>query len=232
MIAAASVGISFGSAWLCALVSFGVASEDKVRGLYFILGRIAGLVLLGMAIATLGFFADIPPLYFVIIFGVLSILFGFIVISQVTGFGDRMFRFFRLRKRSVKENPAHASNPGKHHGKGECKGGLKEGHKMRKFKNSYVFALGVARGATPCLKIMVLVPLLVSVDIYLALAMILVYALASTIYPVIGFLSGSLLRSVEKHATYVRVAAALILVAVGVYSIINVLTQVHPAGGF
>ncbi|UCD91998.1 MAG: hypothetical protein JSV43_07150 [Methanobacteriota archaeon] len=232
MIAAASVGISFGSAWLCALVSFGVASEDRIRGLNFILGRIVGLVFLGLVIATLGFFADIPPLYFVIIFGILSILFGFIVISQVTGLGGRIAGAFRLKKEPVEGNPGHAHNPGKHHKKGECKGGMKEGHKMRKFKNSYVFALGVARGATPCLKIMVLVPLLVSVDILLALAMILVYALTSTIYPVIGFLSGSLIRSVEKHATYVKVAAALILVAVGVYSIINVLTTAHPAGGF
>ncbi|TET91295.1 MAG: hypothetical protein E3J35_03130 [Methanomassiliicoccales archaeon] len=213
-------------------MSFGVSSESKIRGLNFILGRIVGLVFLGLAIAALGLFADIPPLYFVITFGVLSILFGFIVISQVTGLGDRIVNVFRSKKQTVEGNPGHSPNPGKHHGKGECKGGMKEGHKMRKFKNSYVFALGVARGATPCLKIMILVPLLVSVDILLALAMILVYALTSTVYPVIGFLSGSLLRSVEKHALYVRVAAALILVGVGVYSIINVLTTLHPAGGF
>jgi hypothetical protein len=227
LIAAASVGLSFGSAWLCALVSFGVASEDKTRGIYFILGRIAGLVLLGMAIATFSFFADLPPLYFVVAFGLLSIVFGFIVIMQVTGHWDRFKGLFRSKKVVKAE---HALNPGKHHGEGDCKGPMGEGRKMRRFKNSYIFGLGIARGATPCLKIMVLVPLLVAVDIYLALAMILVYALASTIYPVIGFLSGNLLRSVEKHATYVKVAAALTLVAVGIYSIINVLTQSHPGG--
>lgn len=227
MIAAASVGLSFGSAWLCALVSFGVASEDKVRGIYFILGRIVGLVFLGLAIATFGFFADLPPLYFVAAFGALSIVFGFIVIMQVTGHWDRFIGLFRSKSTSGSE---HTSNPGKHHGKGNCKGPMREGRKMRKFKNNYIFGLGIARGATPCLKIMVLVPLLVAVDIYLALAMILVYALASTVYPVIGFLSGNLLRSVEKHATYVKVAAAITLVAVGFYSIINVLTQSHPGG--
>ncbi len=227
MIAAASVGLSFGSAWLCALVSFGVASEDKVRGIYFILGRIVGLVFLGLAIATFSIFAGLPPLYFVVAFGILSILFGLIVITQATGHWSRFIEFFRSRK-PLESEPA--PNPGKHHGKGSCKGPMGEGRKMRKFKNSYIFGLGVARGATPCLKIMVLVPLLVAVDIYLALAMILVYALASTVYPVIGFLSGNLLRSVEKHATYVKVAAALTLVAVGIYSIVNVLTQSHPGG--
>jgi cytochrome c biogenesis protein CcdA len=235
LIAAASVGISLGGAWLCALVSFGVASEDKVRGLNFILGRIVGLVILGLAVATLGFFADLPPLYFVIAFGVLSVLFGFIVIAQVTGFGDRIAGFFRPKKSLAEGNPSSnpnpGPNPGRHHGNGKCGKGPKEGHKMRKFKNSYVFALGVARGATPCLKIMVLVPLLVAVDIYLALAMILVYALTSTIYPVIGYLSGNLLRSVEKHAKYVKVAAAIVLVSVGIYSIINVLTQIQTHGG-
>lgn len=181
-----------------------------------------GLVFLGLAIATIGFFADLPPYYFVVAFGILSILFGFIVIAQVTGHWDRMAAALRPAKAGK-----HSQNPGKHHGKGKC---MKEGRKMRRFKNNYIFGLGIARGATPCLKIMILIPLLVAVDIYTALAMILVYALASTIYPVIGFLSGNLLHSVEKHATYVRVSAALILVAVGVYSIINVLTTAHAGG--
>jgi cytochrome c biogenesis protein CcdA len=225
LIAAAGVGVSFGGAWLCALVSFGVTSEDKVRGMYFILGRIVGLVFLGLAIATFSFFADLPPLYFVVAFGVLSILFGVIVIAQVTGFSER-FEGIWPWKRS-----RGMGNPGKHHGKKHFKKALKEGAKARKFKNSYVFGLGVARGATPCLKILILVPLLVAVDIYLALAMILVYALTSTIYPVIGFLSGSILQSVEKHALYVKLGAALVLVAVGVYSIINVFTQSHTGGG-
>ncbi len=180
-----------------------------------------------MAIATFSFFADLPPLYFVVAFGILSIVFGFIVIAQVTGHWDLFTGF--LRRTEVPET-GQLPRPGKHQGKANCKGGLKEGHKMRKFKNSYIFGLGIARGATPCLKIMILVPLLVAVDIYLALAMILVYALASTVYPVIGFLSGNLLCSVEKHATYVKVSAALVLVAVGVYSIINVLTKTHPGG--
>jgi cytochrome c biogenesis protein CcdA len=224
LIAAASVGLSFGSAWLCALVSFGVTSEDQVRGIYFILGRIVGLVFLGLAIATFSFFADLPPLYFVVAFGILSILFGFMVIAQVTGTWERLTSYLPWKKSN------EAGNPGKHHGKKHFKRALKEGQKARKFKNGYVFGLGVARGATPCLKILILVPLLVAVDIYLALAMILVYALTSTIYPVIGFLSGNLLRSVEKHAFYVKVSAALLLVAVGVYSIINVLTQSHTGG--
>ncbi len=186
-----------------------------------------GLVFLGLAIATFSFFAGMPPLYFVAAFGVLSIVFGFIVIMQVTGHWDRFTGLFRSKTAPESGN---VPNPGKHHGKGNCKGPMGEGRKMRKFKNSYIFGLGLARGATPCLKIMILVPLLVAVDIYLALAMILVYALVSTVYPVIGFLSGNLLRSVEKHATYVKVAAALTLVAVGVYSIVNVLTQSHPGG--
>jgi cytochrome c biogenesis protein CcdA len=206
------------------LVSFGVTSEDQVRGIYFILGRIVGLVFLGLAIATFSFFADLPPLYFVVAFGILSIVFGFIVIAQVTGYSEQIVRILPWKKSSG------VSDDCKPHGKKHFKKALKEGQKARKFKNSYVFGLGIARGATPCLKIMILVPLLVAVDIYLALAMILVYALTSTIYPVIGFLSGNLLRSAEKHALYVKVSAALLLVAIGVYSIINVLTQSHTGG--
>jgi cytochrome c biogenesis protein CcdA len=193
--------------------------------MYFILGRIVGLVFLGMAIATFSFFADLPPLYFVVAFGILSILFGVIVIAQVTGFSERFAGIWPWKKSTG------TGNPGKHHGKKHFKKALREGAKARKFKNSYIFGLGVARGATPCLKILILVPLLVAVDIYLALAMILVYALTSSIYPIIGFLSGSVLQSAQKHATYVKVGAALVLVAVGVYSIINVMIQPHTGGG-
>lgn len=193
--------------------------------MYFILGRIVGLVFLGLAIATFSFFADLPPVYFVAAFGILSILFGFIVIAQITGFSERFAGIWPWKRSTG------IGNPGKHHGKKHFKKALKEGAKARKFKNSYVFGLGVARGATPCLKIFILVPLLVAVDIYLALAMILVYALASSIYPIIGFLSGSILQSAEKHAMYVKAGAALVLVGVGIYSIVNVLIQPHNGGG-
>ncbi len=230
------IGLSaFGSAWLCALASFGVSTEDKVGGLNFILGRIVGLMFLGLAIATIGFFADIPPVFFVIAFGILSILFGLLVIVQITGLTQRFPGFLRLRRNRDKEKRLHESNPAWNgplgHKKGKCRGGWKDGYKMRRFKNSYAFGLGFARGATPCLKVMVLVPLLVSVDIFLATAIILVYALASTVYPVIGFLSGNLLRSAKRHALYVKIAAAMTLVGIGVYSIVNVLMTSHPIDG-
>lgn len=199
------------------------------------MGRIVGLVLLGLLVATIGFFTDLSPLYFVLTFGVLSILFGFIVIAQTVRLRERVRHLFHRKTSSAGNSPSPASISGPIDGR--CHSGSgnacehREGYRMRRFKNSYVFALGIARGATPCLKIMVLLPLLVAVDIYLALAMILVYALASTIYPVIGYLSGNLLRSVEKHSLYVKMGAAVVLVTVGIYSILNVLIRVHPSGG-
>ncbi len=102
----------------------------------------------------------------------------------------------------------------KHHKNGKCR-------KQSRFKQKHVFALGLFRGATPCLKLMILAPLLIVVNIWLAIAMVLVYAASSTIYPVMGFLLGSLLRKPKRYHKHLRVAGALILITIGVYSIIN-----------
>jgi cytochrome c biogenesis protein CcdA len=114
-----------------------------------------------------------------------------------------------------------------HHGKhknGECK-------KSRNMKSKHVFILGLFRGATPCLKIMILVPLLITADFWLALAIVIVYAITSTVYPIMGFLFGSLLRKFERYHTHVRVAGAVILIFVGVYSLVNGLVFAeHPQG--
>ena len=39
LMVAAVIGISFGNAWVCILMSFGARSEEKSVGLWFIAGR-------------------------------------------------------------------------------------------------------------------------------------------------------------------------------------------------
>ena len=83
------------------------------------------------------------------------------------------------------------------------------------------FALGVLRGATPCIKIIVLAPLLVAVGFPSSMLIILVYASTSTVYPVIGYLSADILSKFEKHQLTLKIIGAVILIAIGVYTIIN-----------
>lgn len=243
LMVAAVIGLSFGNAWTCILLSFGTSSEKRSVGKWFILGRFLGLIILGSAISLLRFAAQDIMLQVLMIFGVSTILFGvFMLISQY------------LKLRYEKEHSQPASEGGLSDnailsllslfmvlpGKGKCKGGHlraknlhgKHGHhknngpcrRQKNIKGRYGFALGVLRGATPCAKVLVLAPLLVSFGYPASIPIILVYASVSTVYPVIGYLSADILTKFEKYKYAVRIIAALILITLGLYSIIKVLT--------
>jgi len=222
LLAAAAVGGSLGNAWICALLSLGCSIDSKKGGAEFIAGRFLGLVLLGGAIAGLGLAQDLNPIYFLVTFGVLTVVLGAFVLIRVltrhhmAKHGHPLLRLFHR---------------GMHHGKGQravmADGGEIDFEGSSKSKIAYIFLLGVVRGATPCVKIMVLAPLLISVDFGLAIGMVLVFAAASTVYPIIGFLSGNIIRQSKRYALYVRVGAALMMIVLGAYFIVNAVVGTH-----
>jgi putative Mn2+ efflux pump MntP len=57
-----------------------------------------------------------------------------------------------------------------------------------------------------------------------SLLLIGIYASASTIFPVIGYLSADVLSNFEDHQMKLKIAGALILVAIGIYAIVKVFT--------
>lgn len=201
---------------MCTLVSVACTADDERSGLNFILGRLLGLIIIGVAISAIGAVAQVPPVYFIAVFGILTILFGISVLFRA--FNIKL-KFLPMSKNKPKLN--HGHNPGHN----DCK-------KPKNIKNKHVFLLGLFRGATPCLKLMILAPLLIAVDFWLAVAIVIVYAAASTVYPVIGFLFGSLLRKSERYQKHLKVAGALILILVGVYSIINGLVLADHTRGY
>ena len=218
LIVSAVVGASLGNAWACALVSLSCSMESKKAGLAFISGRFIGLMLLGAAVAGLGLVELLRPTYLLVAFGVLTLALGAFVLVKT------------LNKRSMHMHgrPLIRLLHGRRH-RAQCERSLMaDGGEVRSTLESkptavYVFLLGVMRGATPCVKIMVLAPILISVDFGLAMLMVVVFALASTMYPVIGFLSGNILRQSKRYAFHVRVGAALIMVILGIYFVVNAL---------
>ena len=155
-----------------------------------------------MAIAMIGVFFEGYIFYLLILFGILTIIFGTFII-------------FKIYHRITKHRTGPDSNTCmQKHGDQLTK----HGSKMTK---RYGFFLGVFRGATPCLKVFILAPLLIVVELPLAFLMILVFASASTVYPIIGFLSANLLKNFGKYDAYVQVAGAIILISIGVFMILN-----------
>lgn len=224
LLAAAAVGISFANAWMCIGLSFGTRGESAAVGVRFIAGRVLGLVLLGVAISAVGMITEIPAIYFVAIFAAGSILFGVLMLVGILGGPGPLKR--RLR---------HAL--GLQRGDGTGCGGAEAvpeegGAKDRKgLKPAGAFLLGVMRGATPCVKLMVLAPLLIAVGPLWAVALSLVYAVASSAYPIIGFLLASSVSYLPRHERAVKVAGAAVMILIGAYMIVNEsLLHASPGG--
>ncbi|MCK5560136.1 MAG: hypothetical protein KAJ51_06065, partial [Thermoplasmata archaeon] len=189
LFAALLIGLSFSNAFVCIFLAFGISTvERRKTGVYFITGRFIGVIILGLTIASIGFIFDSFKIYFLIIFGILTIVFGGFVILRM---------YLRIKNQesnnkctscntstfcnsSCNENsncPSGSSGNCNNHS--NC---LNKPAINSKTTTRYSFLLGVFRGATPCLKIFILAPLLIIVDLWLAFFMILIFALASTIY--------------------------------------------------
>jgi len=240
---AAIIGISFGNVWTCIFMGFGTSAEHKRVGKFFIAGRFLGLVFLGSVISLLRFAAqEVMPLI-LLIFGISTIFFGLFMLLKHT-----IKTYFSIEgphailKRSPSDNfilsflsffmvlPGNKKCRGKskkspnHNDHYDNHGPGRRGHYKKRvdFEGKCGFVLGVLRGATPCAKVIVLAPLLVAVGFPFSLLLILVYALTSTIYPIIGYLSAELLSRFEKYRFALKLLGALILISIGIYTIINV----------
>jgi cytochrome c biogenesis protein CcdA len=229
IITAAIIGISFGNAWTCIFMSFGTSAEERSVGRWFIVGRFLGLVALGSVISLLRFAAQEAMPAILLIFGISTIAFGlFELIRYVIKNRSVTLGTHRSKERYPTNRIVFSllslfvAIPHK----GKCGGGHKKGkgcRKKRMLEKRSGFVLGVLRGATPCAKVIVLAPLLVAFGFPQSLLLILVYAGASSMYPIIGYLSADVLSNFREHQLKLKILGAVILVIIGVYTIIKVM---------
>ena len=226
LLAAFIIGISFSNAWVCILLGFSTTSgtsdsaEQKNVGLFFILGRFLGLMILGMVIVSLGFIFEGYIFYLLLLFAAFTIVFGLLIIFKV---------YHRIKNHGiftkVKGKPSEQCNNA-YLGAGSCIGksktDLKTGINPKgDMTKSYGFFLGVFRGATPCIKVLILAPLLLVSPLDLAIMMVLVFTAATTTYPVIGFLSANLFKNFRKYDTFVQTVGAVMLIGIGIFMMLN-----------
>lgn len=230
------------------LLGFGTnAAERRSTGKYFILGRYLGVVLLGMVIATLGLVFVGYMTNLILLFGVLTIVFGGLIAIRLFTKYRNVQKNAKLVQCTTKKSCSSCSNMQNESGLLSCNsctsskttdsstGLVQCSHECKNLPKSlhgtnltkrYTFLLGLFRGATPCLKIIIIAPLLIVVDLSLAFLMVLVFAAASTIYTVIGFVSASILTNFRKYENYIQATGACVLICIGVYTIFKyLLTQ-------
>jgi len=91
--------------------------------------------------------------------------------------------------------------------------------------------LGFVRGATPCLKLLLLVPLILTLPLYDSLAVTGVFAASSSIYSVLGIFGGYVLgMNFSERIPQLRKAGAFMLIAVGIYFAYKFWTFSCPGG--
>jgi len=207
------VGFSFSSAGMCIVLAAGCTSGQVTAGRYFIIGRALGLVAIGLAISFIGVLAESAVLIFVLAFGFLSIALGSIMLFEV------------ITGRSFVILESFSSSPVKSiHGTGRLHNHMQEKDRSTKRRKRFFF-LGFSRGATPCIKLIVLAPLLIAVtasqQYILTIGMLLTFCATSTIYPIIGFVGLRVLEGYNEYRNALRIIGAVIIIAVGVYVIIN-----------
>jgi cytochrome c biogenesis protein CcdA len=244
LLVAATVGVSFANTWMCVLLSFGAATEGVEASKYFIAGRFLGVLALGVLIASLRLaMQDYMP-YVFLAFGLFSVLFGVLVLGR-----QYLERKAQKMRAAHRPDPAKCKACGKcsvenkkdedlfkatcncdvfgpigascDHDAHELEAREK---KKSRFGPRYGLALGLFRGATPCAKMMLLAPLLIVSDIPVTIGMLLVYAAASTVYPVIGLMSARIISKVKLGSIWIKAAGAMVVLIVGIYSIMKFVT--------
>jgi len=247
--AAAMVGVSFGNSWVCFLISLGTRTHSRKLAASFIMGRFLGIMVLGSLMALFGLFLDIPVKLYTLIFGIITLLFAaYIFVQHIIprtwisrhvpwmGSGCSGCESSGCNTHSTSGcSTGHSSGCSTDHSSG-CStdrssgcGGCSSWSKGRLTARSGFF-YGAFRGATPCLKMMILAPLLITTGMPNALLLTAVFAAASTLYPIIGFLAGGLItqfatfRNSRRTAFALNLVSMFILLGMGIYYIFRYFT--------
>ncbi len=233
ILSAALIGFSFSNSFMCTVIAMSTSMGKGFKaGIGFIMGRFAGILLLGLVLALFGFYIEIDTQMMLYIFGSMTLLFGLAILV----FPRMMSRRGILRGCEVgdceecedeKVIEGHdCSNCSQHSGcdkkgKLDTRGGIESGFQKNKgiFGVLGVASIGAVRGATPCIKIMLLLPLMISLPFLQSIAVTSTYALSSSLYPVAGIAIASIVGdlSTKRIRKYLSRTGALIMIGVGIY---------------
>ena len=233
--AAAMIGVSFWNSWVCLLLSFGNRTHSKRMASSFILGRFTGIMVLGTIISLFGFFIDIPTDIYALVFGIITVVFAVFIFKRHILPGLRKTKVRPGEKDGCTDcvSCAAGCGTGKYSGCGGCSMHGSYG----KISGKMGFLYGMLRGATPCLKMLILAPLLIATGFPLAILLTAVFAVSSSAYPVIGFLIGDLISQIASLRANPRVSFGLnmlsliTLLGIGLYYMNKYFTGQCALGG-
>jgi hypothetical protein len=212
-------------------------------GAAFIAGRFMGIMALGLVIVLFGWYMDISSQWMLLVFALASIAFGVLVLLWPSGMAK-----YKLLKHCEVGGCKDCEHNG-HSDAHDCttcsstscavnsvrnKDENTDSSLFMKSKGMGVLSvgfLGFVRGATPCLKLLLLVPLILTLPVYESLAVTGVFAASSSIYSIMGIVGGYVLgMNFSERMPQLRRAGAFMLIAVGIYFAYKFWTFSCPGG--
>ncbi|MGA1793570.1 MAG: hypothetical protein ACMUHM_06435 [Thermoplasmatota archaeon] len=258
LLSAALIGFSFSNTFMCTVIAMSTSLGRGLKaGLGFLAGRTAGIMGFGVVMALFGFFIEIDTQVMLYLFGGMTLAFGVIIlffpgVSRKLGLiqscesgaceecGDRPEEVSGKGHDApnCSECPSSADCQAKNGGPGSDGRGKKkrtlneqEG-RFGKFGVLGVFALGTVRGATPCLKVILILPLIVSLPFTESLAVTSTYALSSSLYPIAGIAIASIVGDIfsPRLRKYLAKVGAIAMVGIGIYFLYKAWTYTCTTG--
>jgi hypothetical protein len=222
-------------------------------GIGFFLGRILGILVIGIILALFGFYFEIDTRSMLYIFGALTSAFGLFILI-FPRFSSKLRILRSCEAGACDECDKHDEDAAAHDcsscpASGSCpssspareRAGIREHGRsiLSGTSNRFgslgvlgVFIMGVIRGATPCLKLILLLPLIISLPFLESLAITSTYALSSSLYPIMGISVAMIIGnfSPRRITKYLVKAGALSMVIIGIYFIYKAWNYTCPAG--
>jgi hypothetical protein len=245
--AAALVGAALSDSWLCLFMGSCFATADRRLGWGFLVGRTFGVLALLLAIgltgaAILDHWAALVAVFGASSIGVAAVLAWSAVRPSVLG-GCPETRVTEVGPAGTALAP-DGGCPGScegcdrvhgddrmhdddddddHSGGGGCENVPRGMRALLGSERPMMagLALGAVRGATPCLKVLVLAPLLIVNPPGTVVLMAVAYVATSSLYPTIGFLAGRTLRDAVGSRRWLRLAGAAGVAAVGAFTLLK-----------
>ncbi len=222
ILAASLIGLSFQNSFTCVLLTFSTSAGQGIRaGIGFVTGRLLGVLILGSAFALIGSMIEIDTRSMLYTFGGITVVLGGLLLWNPP-FLSRIGLGPSCRGGACRECDDRAVGHVGH----DCmdcpsKDGCGKKRPHPRWGDLGFFTMGLVRGATPCLKVMLLVPLWVTLPFLQGAAITAAYALTSSIYPIVGIALASMLSDLTpKHiGPYLSKAGALAMIVVGLYFI-------------
>jgi hypothetical protein len=245
LLVALLLGFSFGNLWLCAILVFSLQTTNRFTCLGYLVGRAVTIIILALGLSLIGQYTGVNRVYVNLASGGLLIVFsGFLAATQLLGWTpwwrrkkDASGEIDGGCDGECGDCPAHGNHEYADachdcHDHGLCsaeepevapltqnarKVWGKTGEQSKKSGFFIGLLLGMFRGAAMCTKLIVLVPIILSSSPLKSLAIGTVFAISSSIYPILGFILGKFALKLVKYKRSLFIVSCVFLAGSGVF---------------